>query len=1561
MSSRRSKTRTDGTRRSALEELRCARQKQSTEASDSASRIATYQPKESSVYKVVTEEEYEDLVRQRRQGLPFVANDDAELGYYDDGEEQFFESDEEGNPSEQVEPSHDDSGASKQRIGALSSAYARRAKKLQRAKLGDGKDSKITSLLHSSSSMQMKTAKRLKTSETMQKTDLDLNSMLEDLTSNPTKAGSSFLSPPSFSSFKDNESTIRMDDDFSYHMAESMATITENDDSLAYEHDAASDNHLKCEVAEELGDHAMETTDDKPEEVKPPTKREVLLRKARARELLTTNPIARALSSEFDDKEEKPEEMKTIDIEPVGEIPSNEVMEWWQTSESCAHQDPVVEEDVKMEDPLEHGKTSSTSDRVRIFWMDAIEIRDRPGKLYLIGKVKVVSGSTITYQSCCITVNNLERCMYLVPKTEAVQALDPKATTMNDLTPELQQALWMKMHQDIHHYLIPNCITGRKDKENFKTKLVEREYAFEREDIPRGKNKYVKVRYSARYPITPPDICERGGRYFSRICGASTRPLEIFLLGRKLLGPGWIEVCNVHASQNKESFCQLEYATDNPKGIHVLHGEDSDVPPPLKVLSLSLKAVCHPTTHHHEIITLSMITETGVNCEGASMSQRRSISHFTTIRPVDATTGFPDTFPLFAQQNARFRDQKTTTENRMPSLRFESNERAMLSYFLTRIQLEDPDVIVGHNLHSYTLNLLLSRIDHYKLGGLWSKLTRLRRGRLQPVNVGEAWNEYRFDDISNGRLLCDTWVSSKELLPSQNNYSLTHLATTILKKQRFDIEMNEIPQIMCSSPQYFTKLLCHTLDDAMFILQLMHQLQILPLSKQLANLCGYLWPRTLEANKRAERIEFLLSHEFSKSKHKFILPEKVKQSRGSGGKQREKASYMGGMVFSPKKGLYDNFVVLLDFNSLYPSIIREYNICFTTVDRKLEENTTSTGKRGQKRMEGSTDVKSEENIDAEEDIPALPPASCGDGVLPGVIKRLLDSRKQVKQALVSASRAGQKDKAQSLDIRQKAIKLTANSMYGCLGFRYSRYYAKAIAALITSTGRQTLQRAKEVAELECGYDVIYGDTDSIMVDSRSDQLLDAKRIGREIQTQCNKHFELLELEVDSIFKTILLLNKKKYAALVVKETTDTSNSIIIRYEKEVKGLDLVRRDWCVISKVVGNDILDQILSGKARDEVVDNIHMYLETVATRIRSELDPIDQFVITKSLNKQPEQYPDGAKQYHVQVALALKQQGQHIGVGSHIPYVLCKVQDPRSGRYAYHPDEVKRAAGKLPIDYEWYLESQIHPPVNRLCTHIEGTSSIQLAQCLGLDTSKFKNLSSNIGTNPEDDENDSIPSVLRDDQERFSHCVPLHLTCKQCHQSSNFPGVLFASGDDNGAAKTMQSGLLCPQSNCRAEFWGYTEEGLYGNVGDDLAALLSNQLHLATRAAVRRYYEAWLVCSDVTCKTRTQKQSLRGNGNTCSASGCQSLVHAEYTEYDLYTQLKYFSALFDPVRAMKKLQEEEERALPTASKPDAKFILPERHQLLLQKMHNQAEKIVRLNEYNWVKPTLWQTLFT
>merc|ERR1719272_169569 len=104
---------------------------------------------------------------------------------------------------------------------------------------------------------------------------------------------------------------------------------------------------------------------------------------------------------------------------------------------------------------------------------------------------------------------------------------------------------------------------------------------------------------------------------------------------------------------------------------------------------------------------------------------------------------------------------------------------------------------------------------------------------------------------------------------------------------------------------------------------------------QLTNLGGNLWRRTLSGG-RAERIEYLLLHEFHR--RKYVLPDKAqwsdkKKTKGKSRSQKRKPKYAGGLVLEPKKGLYDKYILLLDFNSLYPSIIQEFNICFTTVVR----------------------------------------------------------------------------------------------------------------------------------------------------------------------------------------------------------------------------------------------------------------------------------------------------------------------------------------------------------------------------------------------------------------------------------------------------------------------------------------------------------------------------------------------------------------------------------------------------------------------------------------------------
>lgn len=121
----------------------------------------------------------------------------------------------------------------------------------------------------------------------------------------------------------------------------------------------------------------------------------------------------------------------------------------------------------------------------------------------------------------------------------------------------------------------------------------------------------------------------------------------------------------------------------------------------------------------------------------------------------------------------------------------------------------------------------------------------------------------------------------------------------------------------------------------------------------------------------------------------------------------------------------------------------------------------------------------------------------------------------------------------------------------------------------------------------------------------------------------------MELEIDGLFKSMLLLKKKKYAALVYSE-----NNGVVRLQKETKGLDLVRRDWCPLSKEVGNYVLDILLSDAEREDVVVRIHEYLVEIGESVRQGKRDVYEFVITKGLSKAPQDYPDANNQPHVQV---------------------------------------------------------------------------------------------------------------------------------------------------------------------------------------------------------------------------------------------------------------------------------------------------------------------------------------
>ena len=108
-----------------------------------------------------------------------------------------------------------------------------------------------------------------------------------------------------------------------------------------------------------------------------------------------------------------------------------------------------------------------------------------------------------------------------------------------------------------------------------------------------------------------------------------------------------------------------------------------------------------------------------------------------------------------------------------------------------------------------------------------------------------------------------------------------------------------------------------------------------------------------------------------------------------------------------------------------------------------------------------------------------------------------------------------------------------------------------------------------------------------------------------------------------------------YVHVCVREVNP---SLLLIQVTEQKGLDIVRRDWCQLSRDVGQFCLDQILSGREAEDVTESIHEHLRAIRLQVAAGQIALDKFIITKQLTKRVEDYPDAKSQAHVQVCLSL-----------------------------------------------------------------------------------------------------------------------------------------------------------------------------------------------------------------------------------------------------------------------------------------------------------------------------------
>ncbi|OMH81149.1 DNA polymerase alpha catalytic subunit [Zancudomyces culisetae] len=1144
---------------------------------------------------------------------------------------------------------------------------------------------------------------------------------------------------------------------------------------------------------------------------------------------------------------------------------------------------------------------------IDMYWIDAYE---KNGTVYLFGKTGRGTNKNVL-TSVCVVVKDIERNIFVLPKA------------MKDGAERYPAS---QAYKEVEQMLLKHGV------KEFATKPVQRKYAFEDSSVPAAAE-YLKVVYGFNYPQLPSDLT---GETVDKVFGTSYSALELLLLKRRIMGPCWLRIAGIQKSSPKISWCRQEYVVNNPKNIKVLTEQEREElkypqTPPLSVAAITLKTALNRAKESNEIVAASFMWVGSLNVEDNSFNAVRANEHVTMIRQMEGIP-FPTDFERLATQQT----QKAIEARGKQNIQVFKTERLLLLSLVAMLARTDPDVIVGHNFLGFGLDVLLHRMKVGKIAD-WSKLGRAKRSvwpKLQTGAGGMGESTFEERQIMSGRIVCDTYLTAKDLIKSKS-YGLTQLALSELHIKREDMPLDRIEKAYTetSSPEPLLHLCKHTAFDANLCVSLAVKIQALMLTKQLTTLAGNLWSRTL-VGARAERNEFLLLHEFYREK--YIRPDKfsfklLKKPKNTevGSKsnaninanantnanatldsevidntytkdedgadsddqdeaktqnltsanistsRRRKPAYSGGLVLEPLKGLYDNYVVLLDFNSLYPSIIQEFNICFTTVERSQTED----------------------------QVPPTPDPSLPIGILPRLLKTLVERRREVKK-LLKNPKLSEGDKL-ALDIRQKALKLTANSMYGCLGFTYSRFYAKPLAILITAKGRQILMDTKTLAESQ-DLQVVYGDTDSIMINTTVTDLNEAYKLGANFKRQVNERYKLLELDIDGVFKRLLLLKKKKYAALLVtgpapaqSSSNDDPIDAQVPTQLETRGLDLVRRDWCELSQSVSTYVLKLLLNTADTDSIAGPIYGYLSRISSVVRANGFPLNKFVITKGLNKAPEAYGDAHTQPHVCVALRMKKAGYSFSSGDTVPYIICTTSAVVNGTTgssssssstsntssalaarAYHPEEINNSGGTILVDFEWYLSQQIYPPISRLCEPINEIDHARIASSLGLEASKYISYLSKP-SNQTTNELKTFDSQISD-AERFKDSDPLELTCQGCGNKYQIFGI--AQVREN----RIVNGLQC-------------ECGALPNF-----STLVNQIILQIRQHIFMYNQGELVCNDIGCDFRTQ-QSLIHSSSALNHStgtirclrhdiGCSGTLKRAYTERSLYNQLLYYSTLFD-----------------------------------------------------------------
>lgn len=482
------------------------------------------------------------------------------------------------------------------------------------------------------------------------------------------------------------------------------------------------------------------------------------------------------------------------------------------------------------------------------------------------------------------------------------------------------------------------------------------------------------------------------------------------------------------------------------------------------------------------------------------------------------------------------------------------SEAELFKQFIDFVTDTDPDILTGYEIEMLSWGYLIERgyILNLNLIALLSRIPNFVRNKPE-------------DGISDltipGRIVLDFWRLLRHEIALQS-YTFESIVYHVLH-ERVPLYSFKTITYWWNHPSalYRNKVLKYYFYRVESVLKIAEQLDLIGRTSELAKLFGLQFFEVLSRGSQF-RVESMMLR-LAKPLNYIPVSPSVQQ------RAKMRAPETLPLIMEPESKFYADPVIVLDFQSLYPSMMIAYNYCFCTSLGRIEH----LGKNAPFEF-GATHLKVPKRTVKylhRKDLINISP--CGvafvkkqvrEGILPKMLQEILDTRLMVKKSLKRNSK--NRTLSRVLDARQLGLKLIANVTYGYTAANFSgRMPCMEVADSVVSKGRETLQRAIDLVEKTAKWRarVVYGDTDSLFVLVAGRSREDAFKIGAEIaEAVTNANPSPVRLKLEKVFHPCILQTKKRYVGYMYESPEQKQP------EYCAKGIETVRRDGCpAVSKV----------------------------------------------------------------------------------------------------------------------------------------------------------------------------------------------------------------------------------------------------------------------------------------------------------------------------------------------------------------------------------------------------------